>query len=545
MQERYGVEPGSARGSTSLSGESRDLASADRTGRVALGAFVAVEAFALPFLIALGRSIWFTADEWDPIAKRTAWDLGDLFRPHNEHWSTLPILVYRLLWWLVGLRTHLPYLVIAVLLHMTVAALLRAVMRRAGIGPWLATLAASAYLLFGEGYFNVEFAWQMAWGAALACGLGYLLLIDHDGPTDRRDVIGLLLGVAALMSAGPAVAMVIVVVIAAFLRRGWRVALLHAAPLGTIFLMWWVVIGRKNYPRHATLGEAARFMGRNLWATFHALGHLPGVGAALIVLLVSGLALIWIRPRDGSAWRLPTAPLALLIGAPVFLFITGTGRGAPVFGVQSSNVSRYLDVAAVMMLPALALAAENVAKRWKALAPFAILALAIGIPGNIRSFVDQTDGLVAQTRGSRSFILSVARNPIAKDLPRTLSPYFFSPDLTIGWLLDSVPSGRLPLPGPLTRDQLANETLILALRPSFARPKPCRPLPHPAVRVLHKGDSLQAKSGRIDVVYQAPDSGQSAPRHLDSDALVALAGPLRLRLVPRPAPADKVVALCG
>src|SRR5437879_3944706 len=142
MQERNGVEPGSAKGSTRLSGGSRDLASADRTVRVALGAFVAVEAFALPLLIALGRSIWFTADEWDPIATRTAWDLGDLFRPHNEHWSTLPILVYRLLWWLVGLRTHLPYLVIAVLLHLTVAALLRAVMRRAGIGPWLASLAA-------------------------------------------------------------------------------------------------------------------------------------------------------------------------------------------------------------------------------------------------------------------------------------------------------------------------------------------------------------------------------------------------------------------
>jgi hypothetical protein len=543
MHERNGVEPGSARGSTRLSDGSRDSAGADRTGRVALAAFVAVEAFALPFLVALGRSIWFTADEWDPIATRTAWDLGDLFRPHNEHWSTLPILAYRLLWWLVGLRTHLPYLVIAVLLHLTVAALLRAVMRRAGIGPWFATLAASAYLLFGASYFNAEFAWQMAWGAALAFGLGYLLLTDHDGPTDRRDLIGLLLGVAALMSAGPGVAMVIVIVIAAFLRRGWRVALFHAAPLGTIFLIWWAVIGRKGYVRHATLGEAARFMGSNLWATFRALGHLPGVGAALIVLLVGGLALLWVRPRQRSPWRLPTAPLALLVGAPVFLFITGSGRGALVVGVQSSNVSRYLDVAAVMVLPALAVAAENVAKRWKALAPFMIVVLAIGIPGNVQSFVDGTHGLVAQTRGSRAFILSVARNPIAKDLPRTLPAYALSPDLTIGWLLDSVPSGRLPSPGRLTRDQLATQTRTLALQRSLARPKPCRPLPHSAVRVLHEGDSLRAESGRIDVVYLASDGGESVPVQLHSGALVALAGPLRLRLVPQPA--AHVVVLCG
>jgi hypothetical protein len=81
MHERSDVEPGSTRGSTRLSGRSRDdSASADRTG-AALAAFVAVEAFALPYLVALGRSIWFTADEWNLLATRTAWNLGDLFDP--------------------------------------------------------------------------------------------------------------------------------------------------------------------------------------------------------------------------------------------------------------------------------------------------------------------------------------------------------------------------------------------------------------------------------------------------------------------------------
>jgi len=511
--------------------------------RLALAVFAAVEACALQFLVVIGRPIWFAADEWDWVASRTAWNLGDLFKPHNEHWSTLPILVYRLLWWLFGLRTHLPYLLVAIVLHLTVAALLRVVMRRASVDPWIATIAASAFALFGGGYFNAEFAFQMAWGMALAFGLGYLLLVDHDGPFDRRDAVGLMLGLAALMSAGPGVAMTVVVVVAALLRRGWRVALMHAAPLGTIYVMWWAAIGRKSYVRHATLGQAARFMTRNLWATFRALGDLPVVGVALLVLLIVGLALI---PAGRSPQRLGSAPIALLAGAPIFLFITGIGRGAPVFGEQSSNVSRYLHVAAVLVLPAIAVAADNVAKCSKPLAALTVVVLVIGIPANVRAFTDGTDKLVAQTRGERSFILSVARNPLAKDLPRNLQPYFFSPDLTIGWLLESVPSGRVPPPGPISPNARATETLSLALRQApFARPEPCRPLPHQVIRLLDKGDALRAASGRVEVTYLAPDGGQSVPTQLRATALIALTGPLQLRLTPLPQGSERAVVLCG
>jgi hypothetical protein len=69
--------------------------------------------------------------------------------PHNEHWSTLPILVYRMLWRFFGLRTYVPYKLITILLHLTTAVLLRVVMRRAGVNPWIATAAASLFALFG------------------------------------------------------------------------------------------------------------------------------------------------------------------------------------------------------------------------------------------------------------------------------------------------------------------------------------------------------------------------------------------------------------
>src|SRR5207248_1827286 len=132
-----------------------------RSTPLALGGFMVVEAAALSLWLVLGRSQWFFSDEWDFLAGRTAGDFGDLFNPHDNHWSTLPILVYRLLWWLVGLRSYLPYLVFVVLLHLTAAALLRAVMRRAGVGPWISTAAASLFALFGAGYGDIVWAFQI------------------------------------------------------------------------------------------------------------------------------------------------------------------------------------------------------------------------------------------------------------------------------------------------------------------------------------------------------------------------------------------------
>ncbi|MDQ1455230.1 MAG: hypothetical protein QOH28_850, partial [Actinomycetota bacterium] len=174
------------------------------------------------------------------------------------------------------------------------------------------------------------------------------------------------------------------------------------------------------------------------------------------------------------------------------------------------------------------------------------LVLVVGIPGNVARFREGANGLVAQTQFDRWFIPSVPRNPIVKQLPRSLEPNSLDPDLTVGWLVDSVPSGRIPAPRPLTPTELANQTLILALRPSAtAQPAPCRLLRAPAIRVLHKGDSLRVSIGRADVIYLAQDGGHSLPTPLRTSPVVALAGPLRLRLVPIPGGSNTPTVVCG
>jgi hypothetical protein len=541
MHERDDVEAGAARGSTRLSNGSNGIVRLNAR-RVALSTFVGVEAAAFVLFLRLGRFAWFSQDEWDFLANRTAWDLGDLFRPHNEHWSTLPILAFRLLWSLVGLRTYVPYLGVTVALHLIVAALLRAVMRRARAGPWVSTAAATTFALFGSGFHNIEYSFQMAWGATIALGLGYLMLVDHAGEFDRRDGIGLAMGLAALMCSGVATTMIMVVGVAVLIRRGWRAALLHAGSLGAVYVLWLVAIGHSGYPRRASIGETLRFTARELGATFGAIGQLPGVGAALVVLLVVGLALAW-GPLRGAALReRAAAPAALLSGAIVFLFLTGIGRGHDFARLTPLLPgSRYRYVAAALMLPALAVAADALSRRSKVLAPIAVSILVIGVPGNVRFVADTPLDL----RVYKQLILSAPRLPISPALPRSVRPdQFGNPWLTMGWLRDGIASGRIPGPKPLTPEYVAFRTLDLALQPvSSVTPRRCLSLRKPVVRVLATGQVLTVEGGEVSVSLEQLGGAASPARLLHRGTYVAVAGPLRLRL--SPASANEAAVACG
>src|SRR5215210_7853111 len=158
-------------------------------GRAALMTFAALEGVALVFYMWIGRGLYFWGDEWDFLSTRTGGDLGDLFRPHVVHLSTLPILAYRSLWWVARLRVYWPYRLLLVLVHLAGALLLWLVMRRAGVRPWTATVVASVFVFFGSGYHNILWPFQIGLVGSLVFGVAQLLLADHDGPIDRRDWI--------------------------------------------------------------------------------------------------------------------------------------------------------------------------------------------------------------------------------------------------------------------------------------------------------------------------------------------------------------------
>jgi hypothetical protein len=515
--------------------------------RAALAGFVAVEAIALPLLLWWGRGGWFTFDDWDLLSQRTAGSVHDLFLPHGDHWSTLPVLVYRLFWWAFGIRTYFPWQLLVVLLHLTAVALIRAVMRRAGCAPWIATIFAGTFVFFGVAADTILVGFFMTFIGSLVFGLAHLLLADHDGPADRRDGLGLLAGLAGMLFSGVAVTMVVVVGLAVLARRGWRVALLHTVPLGALYLVWLAAIGTEGgrLPlTRPTASEAARFVAVGLRATFGGLGQLPGVGLALAVMLIAGLVIA--RAALGPSFRSRAAmPLALLAGAVIFLGITGYGRAGQLLffggsGPEHARDSRYVYLVAAMTLPAIALAADAIIRRWRILVPLVLVLPILGLPGNVHKLAEFRDSYKSSNI-TRQNILIAPRVPFAPVLPRSVQPdSFHAPGLTLGWLIDGVRSGRVPAPKSPTRAEFATTTLKLALATTtHVRVDPCVSLRGPTERVLRNGESITLARGNATIVYLPPSSPPSRPLRFNKSltgplTMVALAGPLRLRITPNP-----------
>ncbi len=292
------------------------------SARLALVVFLAVQVVAIPLYLIAARRQWFFLDEWDFLAHRTAWNVGDLFRPHNEHWQTLPILWYRLLWQLFGIRTYLPYQLTTIALHLVAALLLRAIMRRADVGPWIATIVASSFVLFVSGSQDIVWGFQVGFDASLVFGLAALLFNDHDGSIDVRDWFALGAGLLSLLCSGIGVTMVFVVALATLLRRGARPAVLQAAPLGVVYGIWYATAGHTGYvsPR-LSASDSLRFIWNGTSRTFGALGYFWGVGILLAGALVLGL---WLARR--SLRTRGATCIALLAGALVTLSIAAVGR---------------------------------------------------------------------------------------------------------------------------------------------------------------------------------------------------------------------------
>ena len=321
-----------------------------RTGRVA----VALHALSLVagffVLLYCNRDQWFFGDEWDFLGHRGVLEADrSIWAPHTDHWSTAPILIYRALYSLYGLKTYVPYVVVLLLLHVAVAHVLWRLMRRAGIDLPVATALAAVFVVLGAGAENLLWAFQIGFIGSLALGLAALLLVDHDGAWDGRDFGAWAVSVLGLTFSGVTVTMVAVAGITVLMRRGWRQAALTVAVPGAVFMTWFLLIGNQNLgSSRRELEDVLDYPGY-IWtglrtAVEQAVGF-PGAGP----LLVLGLAVFLLR-RGGQAAG-PAAPVfACALGALVMFALIAFGRTD--LGVQQSEASRYTYIVVALALPA-------------------------------------------------------------------------------------------------------------------------------------------------------------------------------------------------
>jgi len=458
--------------------------------------------------------------------------------------------VYRVLWQSFGLR-YLPYELFALALYLAVAALVRVVMRRAGVGPWVATLTVSILVFFGAGIENNFFT------GVLVFSLVHLLLADHEGEVDWRDGVGLLAGLLALMCSGLAVTTTIMVGLAMLLRRGWRIALLHTVPLGIIYVIWSVTAPPSHdtaFFHGPTLSSISRFVLYGTEEGFKRLGALTGFGIAIACALTLGLVLRWKSEGCGALRGEAALPVAMLAGAFIFLILTGTvrsGIGGFLFGSgpERARDPRYAYVIAAMVLPAVALAADALIRRWRFLSIVLALLLIATVPSRVHQFRDAARGFALAGPFNEALVMGAAKSPLAPALPRSdpvgAGVFGGRNVLTIGWLVDGVASGRISPPKSLSPVGVTNETLQLALAPTTrVRARTCWVLTQPTARVLEKGDLLTLQSGEAEVVYEPPSGVSSTPQRLARGTVQALAGPLKLRIASSSSPGSHPPIIC-
>lgn len=421
--------------------------------RFALAAFVAYLAVAFVVLLVAGRDDWFSGGDWNLINGPAT---RDLFLPVEQHWTTVPLLVFQGLFRAFGL-SYTPYLVVAVAIHLTIAALVRLVARRAGVRPWIATLLAAPIVLFAPGFLSVLMPIQITQNLSLAFGLGQLLLADHEGRDRRRDALALGAGVLGLMSSGIMPALVLGTGVALLLRRGWRAAAIQTVPLGLLFLAWyrWQEPGATNAFFQAPSyepGRHLRFVVDGVGETFWALGSSAILAAVLGLVLVAGIVVRLAAGPVLAQVRAIAAPLGLSLAAVAYLGIVGYQRSSL---DDYAGVSHHLYNVAVLVLPTLAVAVAALVDRWRALAPVVVGLVLVCVAANIRfqqddrplwfrsDFLQEARATLVAAVNDPELDAKAAANPDAPVLPgELLSGIRF---MSYRWLIEARDAGRIPM----------------------------------------------------------------------------------------------------
>ncbi|MFN2517692.1 MAG: hypothetical protein ABR604_01430 [Jatrophihabitantaceae bacterium] len=313
------------------------------------------------FFVRQARRLWFFADDWEFLLNRRLSNdtLDTLFRPHNEHWSTVPILVFRTLFTSFGVRHYLPYALVVIAAHIGVCVLLWLLLRRAGITAWISVGIVGVMAFLGAGSENILWDFQIGFTGSVLFGLLALLAADREGPFARRDGWAWAAALAGLMSSGIGLVMLGTLGLFVWLRRGWRPALAVTGVPAGVYLIWYALIGHEVIAQEGTPGGKYLLVPRFIWTgltnVWQQITGIPSSGALFLGALV--VPLLFSRGRDRAA----NLAIAGAAGAVGLFVLTGLTRVR--FGVAQANAWRYVYVAAVLLLPALAWAAQQVYQR--------------------------------------------------------------------------------------------------------------------------------------------------------------------------------------
>ena len=295
-------------------------------------------------LLYLGRSLTFWHDEWRSITFDG--DFVDYFRPVNEHWSTVPLALYRATFELVELRSYLPYLAQVIVLHLVAVSGAYVLMRRR-VGPFVATLLALPLLLLGAGAENLFWAFQTGFVGSVAFGVWALVFIERPGRRGAMVASALLIG--SLMSSGIGLFFLATAAGRTLFDRSYRSRALAVIPPLVAYLAWHFLAGRDALGTTGELAGPFSVLRFALRGTGYAVEAMAGVvrlptGGVLGLVVFACLGAIAVRRMVRGH------PQGLAVGALVGVvsMYVGIGVARADLAVDYARSSRYVYVAAFL-----------------------------------------------------------------------------------------------------------------------------------------------------------------------------------------------------
>lgn len=450
-------------------------------------------AAAAVLLLAETRGLTLLVDEWSwGYAGRTASDLHAFVDPHNGHFVAVMVLITKVALQLFHEDAETPLRVLAVALHLAVAACLFVLLRQA-IGAVGALLPTVLFLFLGAANDGIVGSHGMSVTITVLCGLGAWLCLQRRRTAWDAVAAGLLtVGVATESTVLPFVfaAALIVALDRESPRSRYWVAIV---PVG-VYALWWLAWGHTEKSDVAIANFAAlpSFAFDSLAASLASITGVftvPGsrtvgfdlaagqalAGGMLMVLLAVVLAR---RYRPGRASAVPM--LALLS----FWLLT-SGVATPARQPYSSRFL-YIDVVLLLLVLAQEIAASPVRRQ---AVPILAGICALGLLPNVRELTYAGDGArvgaevnravmgaadLLAGRGEASALLEDPGDPIegqVADLAFPLEQYeasrdrFGAPALSLAQIEAADPVARA------AADHFLVRALPIAVVPAAGRPR--------------------------------------------------------------------------
>jgi hypothetical protein len=179
---------------------------------------------------------------------------------------------------------------------------------------------------------------------------------------------------------------------------------------------------------------------------------------------------------------------------------------AGAFGSEAAKPSRYVHLLAAMLLPAIVVAGDALARRWRPALPIVAIVLLVGVPANIAAGSSKNTNEERVLEGNQPLLEALPVVDVAKEVPGSVHPdrnVFL--DVTNKWLQAGNRSGRIPDPDRITPKVagVARTRLALEQVRDVSVPASCVPLKGRTRITLQEGEGLRLRGGdaRVRMVH--------------------------------------------